>query len=183
MNPIDFPEANLTLTRPADMTDEECASLRVLRDAEGFTSCWMPSGEERAAIAAGAPVVLKVIGRGHPPVLIAVRAEGRPVSVPPSADVRTCDTCGNRAACQPEASDALLANGATGRCSYWAPVALRSPIAARVLDVGSFEGEASPLAVLELGGHAVRIPVTPEEARALGARLHQTIRLRLAVEE
>jgi hypothetical protein len=63
-----------------------------------------------------------------------------------------------------------------------AVVLLRSPITAVVREVGSFDGHASPLAVLELGGAEVRIPVTPEEARALGSRLNDTITLRLAVE-
>lgn len=34
-------------------------------------SCWQPTEEERAAIAAGAPVYLHVLGAGHPPVLLA----------------------------------------------------------------------------------------------------------------
>jgi hypothetical protein len=60
---------------------------------------------------------------------------------------------------------------------------LRSPIAAVVREVGTFPSHASPLAVLELGEHVtLRIPVTPEEARALGSRLNETITLRLAVE-
>jgi hypothetical protein len=59
---------------------------------------------------------------------------------------------------------------------------LRCPIAAVVREVGTFDGEASPMAVLEIGGAEIRIPVTPEEARALASRMYQTIGLRLAVE-
>lgn len=59
---------------------------------------------------------------------------------------------------------------------------LRSPIAATVREVGTFPGEASPLAVLEIGEATIRVPVTPEEARALGARLNDTVTIRLAVE-
>lgn len=33
-------------------------------------SAWMPSDEERAAITAGAPIILRVIGTAHPPVMI-----------------------------------------------------------------------------------------------------------------
>lgn len=33
-------------------------------------SAWMPSDEERAAISAGAPIILRVIGTAHPPVMI-----------------------------------------------------------------------------------------------------------------
>jgi len=61
---------------------------------------------------------------------------------------------------------------------------LRSPVAAKVQEVGTFDGEASPIAVLVFGGdREVRIPVTVDEARALGSRLNQTITLRLAVED
>lgn len=33
-------------------------------------SAWLPSEEERAAIASGAPVILQVIGTSHPPVML-----------------------------------------------------------------------------------------------------------------
>lgn len=52
----------------------ECEPLQV-REAEcpetgsyGWQSAWYPNEEEKAAIAAGAPVVLTVWGKGHPPV-------------------------------------------------------------------------------------------------------------------
>lgn len=45
-------------------------------DAEGETpameSAWLPSDEEKVALAAGSPIVLRVLGRGHPPVSIYV---------------------------------------------------------------------------------------------------------------
>jgi hypothetical protein len=60
---------------------------------------------------------------------------------------------------------------------------LRSPVAAKVVEVGTFDDHASPLAVLVFGGTTeVRIPVTPEEARMLGARLGEVVTFRLAVE-
>ncbi|WP_138469511.1 hypothetical protein [Poseidonocella sp. HB161398] len=37
-----------------------------------MVSLWQPSAEERAAIAAGAPVRLSILGTVHPPVLIEV---------------------------------------------------------------------------------------------------------------
>ena len=52
----------------------ECEPLHV-RDADcpesgayGLQSLWLPNEAERAAIAAGAGVVLTVWGKGHPPV-------------------------------------------------------------------------------------------------------------------
>lgn len=45
-------------------------------DAEGETpameSAWLPSDAEKVAIAAGSPIVLRVLGRGHPPVALYV---------------------------------------------------------------------------------------------------------------
>ena len=72
MKPIDFPRANLTLSKPDSMSDEECGSLRVCREGPQMVSCWQPSEEERAAIAAGAPVWLFILGAAHPPVLLQV---------------------------------------------------------------------------------------------------------------
>lgn len=72
MNPTDFPQANTTLKRPANMTEAECSDLRVLRDPATHTilSCWMPTEEERAAIAAGGPIWLFVWSDAHPPVAL-----------------------------------------------------------------------------------------------------------------
>jgi hypothetical protein len=72
MNPVDFPQANRTFTKPTSMTDEECAPLRVHDTGGELVSCWQPTEEERAAIAAGAPVWLRIFGRGHPPVVLEV---------------------------------------------------------------------------------------------------------------
>ena len=73
MNFIDFPEANFTFQKPADMTDDQCGSLRVWRGQhpEGYPcsiSKWRPTLEERQAIAEGADVFLMIVGHGHPPV-------------------------------------------------------------------------------------------------------------------
>lgn len=79
MKPTDFPQANFTWNRPYDMTDEECEPLRAYRAQSGpdgaySVSRWMPSEEERAAIAAGGPVWLYVFGTGHPPVSVTARS-------------------------------------------------------------------------------------------------------------
>jgi hypothetical protein len=41
-------------------------------DVNDMVSAWIPTEEERAKIAAGAPILLKVCGRGHPPVMLVV---------------------------------------------------------------------------------------------------------------
>jgi hypothetical protein len=67
--------------------------------------------------------------------------------------------------------------------SAWA--LMQHAIVARVLEVGSFDEDATPIAVLEFGGagsgRTVRLPVTTDEARILGSRLGQIVPLRLAV--
>jgi hypothetical protein len=73
MDPIQFPEKNFTFTKPADMTDEQCSSLDVWRGtaSNGFPtiiSKWMPSEEERQAIANGEGIYLSITGHGMPPV-------------------------------------------------------------------------------------------------------------------
>lgn len=60
---------------------------------------------------------------------------------------------------------------------------LRSLVLATVREVGTFPQHASPIAVLAIGEQQIRIGVTPEEARLLGSKLNQTVKLRLAVEE
>lgn len=75
MIPVDFPEANFTYTRPLDMTDEECNSLRVFKGItlDGFPcviSKWQPSHEDIKAILSGAAVYLNVTGQGMPPVAL-----------------------------------------------------------------------------------------------------------------
>lgn len=70
MTPIAFPEANKVYTKPASMTAEECGELAVYDTGGALISCWQPSDAERAAIAAGSPIWLWVIGGAQPPVAI-----------------------------------------------------------------------------------------------------------------
>jgi hypothetical protein len=80
MNPVDFPESNIIFAAAADMVN--------VRDVRGYLSevlgqeecitCHMPSAEERAAIAAGAPVWLRVQGTGQPPVSLQVESPFAP---------------------------------------------------------------------------------------------------------
>ena len=47
MKPIKFKESNCILTKPKDMTDEECKPLSVFRNEERVVSCWKASFWER----------------------------------------------------------------------------------------------------------------------------------------
>jgi len=71
MNPIDFDESNMTLTKPESMTDEECSSLKVWTDGEECVSCWRPSFLERLSILLFGRVWLSVLsGKTQPPVAV-----------------------------------------------------------------------------------------------------------------
>ena len=72
MTPSDFPQANLTLAKPAGMTDEQCKPLRVHTTGAEFVSCWRLTWRERLAILFGRPLWLWIVGRGHPPVMLSV---------------------------------------------------------------------------------------------------------------
>jgi hypothetical protein len=66
-----------------DSEKAECAPLYVEFTMVGpipvMKSVWVPSPEERAAIAAGANIALLIVGTGHPPVNLSL------------ADVRVLD--------------------------------------------------------------------------------------------
>lgn len=54
-----------------DLTSTTVAPLEVMRGDGTMTSVWLPSDEERAAIAAGGVVCLVIWGSLHPPVAMA----------------------------------------------------------------------------------------------------------------
>jgi hypothetical protein len=87
MNPTDFPQANHTFGKPPSMSDEECRALRVCTTVvDGLPvsiSRWEPTPEERAAIAAGAPIWLWVYGRGHPVVQLSADDPWPAAAAPP----------------------------------------------------------------------------------------------------
>lgn len=62
--------------KPADMSDEECFALHVraggFNGLDSLTSAWFPTPAEMAALNSGAPVLLTIIGGGHPPVYLSV---------------------------------------------------------------------------------------------------------------
>lgn len=48
-------------------------------NSPAMQSAWLPTPEELAAIVAGAPIILTVMGKGHPPVMLATEpTEGAP---------------------------------------------------------------------------------------------------------
>jgi hypothetical protein len=73
MHPINFEGSNVNLTKPENMTDEECASLPAEKnvDAQGFhyiLTAWMPNKEDLESLQKGNPLFLKILGVAHPPV-------------------------------------------------------------------------------------------------------------------
>jgi hypothetical protein len=71
MIPIKFPESNAILTRPVDMTEEECMSLSVHTDGVFCISCWRPTLRERLSILLFGKVWVWVrSGRTQPPIAL-----------------------------------------------------------------------------------------------------------------
>ena len=71
MKPIKFKEANKTLTKPDDMTDEECSCLPVLTDGTECLSCWKMSWKERlSALFFGRVWACVLSGGTQPPMWI-----------------------------------------------------------------------------------------------------------------
>lgn len=72
MKPIEFKERNITYTKPADMTDEECGSLPAYRNGIDNISCWKMSIKERLKALFTGVVWIDVIGGGQPPIWLGV---------------------------------------------------------------------------------------------------------------
>lgn len=75
MMPIDFEGSNLTLVKPSNMTDEQCASLYAYKgiDNDGFPfilTVWQPSKEDIEAVIAGRPICIKTVGETFPPMAV-----------------------------------------------------------------------------------------------------------------
>lgn len=71
MNPINFPESNKTLLKPANMTDEECSSLHVFSDGKECISLWKMSWRERlSALFRGRVWVYVMMGQTQPPIAL-----------------------------------------------------------------------------------------------------------------
>jgi len=64
-----FNEANVCLSKPSSMTDEECSSLWVWSDGEQCISCWKLSFAQRIKALLFGKVWLCVLsGKTQPPV-------------------------------------------------------------------------------------------------------------------
>lgn len=76
MMPIDFAEANQTFQKPAEMTDEECQSIRAFliadedKKRQHIITAWRPNKEDIEAINAGRPIYLHITHNCMPPVWI-----------------------------------------------------------------------------------------------------------------
>lgn len=71
MEPTNFPQANKVLTKPQDMTEEECGDLRVWSDGTTCVSLWKPTFRERLSILVFGNVWLHIVsGYTQPPVAV-----------------------------------------------------------------------------------------------------------------
>lgn len=73
MEPITFAEANLLLTRPPTMTEDECSSLPVFTDGMQCICCWKLSFWDRIKILFTGRMWMSVLsGHTQPPVWMGV---------------------------------------------------------------------------------------------------------------
>lgn len=87
MKPIVFEGHDIVLGAPTGWdaeTDGECIGLPIMRDKGACTSCWELTDDERAAIAGGAHLYLRVVsGDSQPPVMLIVGRPPGPVTSAP----------------------------------------------------------------------------------------------------
>lgn len=78
MDPINFPQANALMTRPAGMAEEQCADVDawvgelVDEGTRVIVTVWQPTPAEMAELSQGKPVFLWCYGL-MPPVALATR--------------------------------------------------------------------------------------------------------------
>lgn len=71
MKAKDFKNANKTLLKPKNMTDDECSALRIWTDKEKCVSCWEMSWKERISALIYGKIWLYVLsGSTQPPVAL-----------------------------------------------------------------------------------------------------------------
>lgn len=76
MNPFPIVPCTRRMVSPKGMEDE-CGALQINDEHDPIwgnmmRSAWMPTDEEREAIASGAPVILSIVGKVHPVVAVYV---------------------------------------------------------------------------------------------------------------
>lgn len=69
-SPVDFPESNMTFSKPESMTNDECQPLPAFVDGQQIISCWELTEEEIMDIVRTKKVWLSVVGGSQPPVCI-----------------------------------------------------------------------------------------------------------------
>ncbi len=75
MTPTRIEPCTRIMGRPSGTLEEDCGSLAI-SDAHDpiwgnvMRSAWVPTDEERKAIANGAPVILQIVGDRHPVVSV-----------------------------------------------------------------------------------------------------------------
>ena len=73
MKPINFKEQNRVLTKPSNMTDEECSSLHIFTDHNQCISCWEGTLKDRLLFLVTGKIWLGIIsGETQPPVYLLV---------------------------------------------------------------------------------------------------------------
>jgi len=76
MEPEYFTEANQTLSKPREMTDDECGSLPVFTDGEYCISLWKMTVKERlSALFFGKVWVFILSGNTQPPISLTCEKE------------------------------------------------------------------------------------------------------------
>ena len=71
MRPIDFDQKNRTISRPQDMSDDQCGSLPLYTDKRVCISLWQASWKERLRFMMTGKLWLWVFsGMTQPPVLL-----------------------------------------------------------------------------------------------------------------
>jgi hypothetical protein len=74
MKAISFKQQNITFTKPASMTDEECGSLPAFRDDDQIISCWQMSLKDRLRAICLGRIWLGIHGGSQPPVWISMHS-------------------------------------------------------------------------------------------------------------
>ncbi|HBR31937.1 MAG TPA: hypothetical protein DD733_07625 [Clostridiales bacterium] len=72
MQPTKFKEQNITFTKPASMTDEQCSSLPAYRDDREIISCWKMTWKERIKVLFIGKIWFSVYGTSQPPICLSV---------------------------------------------------------------------------------------------------------------
>lgn len=78
MVPTSFSESNLVLSRPPDMTAEQCEPLSVFADGKQVISCWKLTADELKEFQRTGRIWLVVFGETMPAVALTV-SKSKPV--------------------------------------------------------------------------------------------------------